>query len=290
MIIECPKCGTKFRFNEKNIATEGIWTRCSRCQHVSYQEKPSPSDTGLQETGNIPEEKKTPAQAAPPSFEGEDRVEYEGNVARQPAEDIPEEFFEAAVKPPVKGRAWKNLWTPGKMAAYLFVLILVMGGVYVSIFPEVGKHLLGKTPLAQYFGIRVAADMGDGGGIDLLNVRERFIENRMAGSIMVIQGFAVNKNKYPVSKIKVRAKLLDASGEFIGESVAFCGDLLTEEELTNLTEREIRQELSNPNGKNVPNVNIPQDGNIPFMMVFFNSPPKATEYIVELAELEKPLR
>ena len=270
MIIECPKCGTKFRFDEQIVLTKGIWARCSRCQHVFYREKLAPEN------------------AEPELVEEKDRSHFEENTAYETAEDHDREpdLDEAAIP----RRTRRNLWTPGKVAAYIVILILVLGGVYVSIFPEVGKHLLGKTPLAQFFGIKVAPAGLDGGGIDLLNVRERFIDNRMIGSIMVIQGFAVNKNKYPVSKIRVRAKLLNASGEFIGESDSFCGNLLSEEDLVNLTEREIKQELSNPLGKNTPNANIPQDGNIPFMIIFVNSPPKAAEYIVELAELEKPLR
>jgi predicted Zn finger-like uncharacterized protein len=271
MIIECPKCGTKFRFDEHIALKKGIWARCSRCQHVFYREKLTPENAEL----GLSEEK--------------NRSYFGGNAAREATEDPDSEpDQDEAISMPRRTR--RNLWTPGKVAAYIFILIIVLGGVYVSIFPEVGKHLLGKTPLAQFFGMKVAPAGLDGGGIDLLNVQERFIDNRMIGSIMVIQGFAVNKNKYPVSKIKVRAKLLNASGEFIGESDSFCGNLLSEADLVNLTEREIRQELGNPLGKNTPNANIPQDGNIPFMVIFINSPPKAAEYIVELAELEKPLR
>jgi len=287
MVIECPKCRTKFRFDENKIVKDGVWVRCSRCLHVFLKEKPAPEDDMTVSSHSVETRDLVRNGAV---FVPQEKTEaFEGSAARELAEAANEDDSDREELPPVTQRARRNLWTPGKIIAYIVILLLVMGGVYLSIFPDIGKHLLGKTPLAQFFGIKVSAAI-DGGGIDLLNVRERFIENRMIGSIMVIQGFAVNKNSYSVSKIKVKAKLLDASGEFIGESDAYCGNILAEEDLVNLTEREVRQELNNPLGKNTPNSNIPKDGNIPFMIVFINSPPKATEYIVELAELEKPLR
>ena len=39
MIIQCRKCETRFRFDETLIEGDGVWVRCSRCQHVFFQEK-----------------------------------------------------------------------------------------------------------------------------------------------------------------------------------------------------------------------------------------------------------
>ena len=184
-----------------------------------------------------------------------------------------------------------DLWTPGKITAYVAVLIVVLSGVYLSVFPQVGQHILGQMaswiPYAQYVGLDKAVGEPNGGAVDLLDVRERFLDNRMVGSLMIIQGLASNKNSHPVSAIKVRAKLLDATGDFVGESEAYCGNILSEEELLNLTEKEIRAELNNPLGKSAPNSHIAPGASIPFMVVFTNSPKKAVEFIVELAELEK---
>lgn len=41
MIIQCGKCETRFRFDETLIEGDGVWVRCSRCQHVFFQERPS---------------------------------------------------------------------------------------------------------------------------------------------------------------------------------------------------------------------------------------------------------
>ena len=256
MIIACPQCGTKFKFDEKKMEIDGIWARCSRCQKVFFHKKPSPAPF-IEESPSavVIEEPQILHQAI--NEEGEEQPDKHSPDAAEGEFDYKwSEKDEASHYP---RRKIRNLWTPGKLAAYVTILVLVLGGVYLSIFPEVANHLLAKTPLGRYFGIQVDGNP-NGSGIDLLNVQERFVENRMVGPVMVIQGFAVNKNSHPVSKIKVRAKLLDATGEFSAESEAYCGVLLSEEELTNLTEKEIRGELGNPLGKNVPTPTFPRRG------------------------------
>lgn len=39
MIIQCRKCETRFRFDDSLIAGDGVWVRCSRCQHVFFQQR-----------------------------------------------------------------------------------------------------------------------------------------------------------------------------------------------------------------------------------------------------------
>lgn len=41
MIIQCRKCETRFRFDDKLMAGDGVWVRCSRCQHVFFEENPA---------------------------------------------------------------------------------------------------------------------------------------------------------------------------------------------------------------------------------------------------------
>lgn len=40
MIIECTRCGTKFRFDDAMISGEGVWLRCSRCRNQFFQKNP----------------------------------------------------------------------------------------------------------------------------------------------------------------------------------------------------------------------------------------------------------
>jgi len=51
MIIQCPKCETQFRFDDSLLADDGVWVRCSRCQNVFFQ--PRPTDHRLGESDEI---------------------------------------------------------------------------------------------------------------------------------------------------------------------------------------------------------------------------------------------
>ncbi|MFB3926102.1 MAG: zinc-ribbon domain-containing protein [Syntrophales bacterium] len=283
MIIQCNKCATRFRFDENNLEGEGIWVRCSRCRDVFFLENrnpdsPVPTETADENGGLSPADVKA---------ETKDSLEKDGPLSGPPEEDAEEEFTDHShVDMKAAGRG--GLWTPGKITAYIVILVIVLGGVYLTLFPQVGKHILFKISpaVAKYFGLEADGIDPLGGGIDFLDVREHIIENRMAGKLLVVQGLAVNKNKYLVSRIKVRVRLIDSAGEFVGQADSYCGNLLSDEELTNLTEKEIKTEFAAPEGKSIPNSNIGPDGSIPFMTVIIN-PPSKTDFIVELADLQK---
>ena len=54
MIIRCRKCGTRFRFDETVIEGDGVWVRCSRCQNVFFEERPSGEPLSSAPAGEIP--------------------------------------------------------------------------------------------------------------------------------------------------------------------------------------------------------------------------------------------
>jgi len=54
MIIRCRKCDTRFRFDETLIEGDGVWVRCSRCQYVFFEERPSGEPRSSVPAGDIP--------------------------------------------------------------------------------------------------------------------------------------------------------------------------------------------------------------------------------------------
>ncbi|MHB9098141.1 MAG: DUF3426 domain-containing protein [Syntrophales bacterium] len=54
MIIQCRKCETRFRFDESLIEGDGVWVRCSRCQNVFFEARPSGETASSTPTGEIP--------------------------------------------------------------------------------------------------------------------------------------------------------------------------------------------------------------------------------------------
>ena len=41
MIIQCRQCRTKYSFDDVLMRRDGIWVRCSRCQHVFFHDNPN---------------------------------------------------------------------------------------------------------------------------------------------------------------------------------------------------------------------------------------------------------
>jgi len=432
MIIECEKCGTKYRFDESLIVGEGVRVRCSRCKHVFFQENPSREsiappaevmeekessladieeetaeqeieeetldfddvlkekesvDTEMEETGEqeiekefpdfddslaekepadaemeemaeeelvrgIPDfddllaekepvdteieemaeeeiEKEAPdfddllAEKEPADTEMEEmaeeetekeapdfddaleekepvNTEIEETAEEEPEKETPDSDDALEEKEPVdtemegdkeRGKTKKHLWTPGKIFAYIVIVILVLGGVYMFLFPQMGKEVLHN--LFSYMSTDHLQKKDTGttvreGSVNFTNVKERLVKNFILGDLLVIQGTVVNKYEHPISKVKVRGKILNSAQEVLDEVEFYCGNLLTDEELGHLTGKEITEELSNEIGSDISNDNIAPEGEIPFMIVFTNPPKEAVEFIVELAKDSRP--
>jgi predicted Zn finger-like uncharacterized protein len=181
MIIQCRKCETRFRFDENLMEGDGVWVRCSRCQHVFFQERSSgdfpaaepeiPSvrisdarrtpgdhfpvmDEGLAPAGvkvEIPLQPKTGVeQLLEGEFEKESPLEgLEANLEREPlggpAAGV-EKGEEAAdgEEEATEGGTGLRRW--GRMFLKLIVLlvfmVIVAGTVYLYLFPEVRTQVL----------------------------------------------------------------------------------------------------------------------------------------------------
>ncbi|MEA1935319.1 MAG: zinc-ribbon domain-containing protein, partial [Thermodesulfobacteriota bacterium] len=282
MIIACEKCGTKYRFDESLIVGEGIWVRCSRCKSVFFQENPSQErvvppfevveereavspemkegvaeqeiDKEIPDFDDLLEEKETvdteieetPEQEIDKEIPDFDDLLEEKETVDTEIEEIAEEEIETEDDKDRKKRK-KRLWTPGKVLAYILIVILVLGGVYIWLFPQIGEQVLDKV--SHYISIDKLGKKDKStdvkvGSVNFIDVKERFTKNWILGDLLVIQGIVVNKYEYPISRVKVRGKILNAAGEVLDKVESYCGNLLTDEELGNLTEKEIAEELS----------------------------------------------
>jgi predicted Zn finger-like uncharacterized protein len=289
MIIQCKECGTKYRFDETQVSGEGIWVRCTRCGHVFHEMK-----TAEEKVINLDqivvqaarEEIRPAAEQMRPAAAEEEAPPAEERKSEEPP---PAEAGEVTF-PRTKRR---QAWTPVRIGLYLAMLVLVLGGVYLYLFPQIGEQVLNlfysKGPEKAIQPEKKAAPPAPAGGINFSEVRERFLKNLIVGGdILVIQGTAVNDFDYSVSKVKVKGKILDNAGKILGETEVFAGNILTDDELVKLTDKEIVNDLSKPEGSDVSNVSIAPKGKIPFMVTFINPPKEVDEFIIELVGFERP--
>ena len=248
MIITCPECLTKFRLDDERIPEEGARTRCSRCQHVFEVQKPPP-----------PEE----------SFysQGETLAELGAG----------EEYKKT-------GWGWSFPW---KWAIVVLLVVLAAGGIYLfgdrvsPQFTAFGKYFEEKTASLKKASLSLPffkkyLGMGDSseGYISLEKVRGYYLESNNLNKIFVVEGEAVNHWKESRSFIKVKGVLLDSQGNKVQEREAYCGNILSDKDLKEMTKGAVEKSLSSQFGISFSNVNLQPNKGVPFMMVFMDLPPE----------------
>ncbi|MBA4421970.1 MAG: hypothetical protein C0390_02570 [Syntrophus sp. (in: bacteria)] len=328
MIIQCRKCDTRFRFEDTLIEGDGVWVRCSRCQHVFFQERsaageslsPAPAEGPeipsvrisdarriSEDSFSLTEEPLPPATGEKaeippflstevdkgvlsafdkePAIAGVEAGMEKGSLGEQDAgwEDLSEEEF--TEDEPVR-RRWG--WLVLKVAALIVFIALVVGGLSLWYFPEIRTQTLkwaspwlSRVPAVEKFlGTEMKNRETVQEPVGLRDIRQRSVANLLAGNLRVIEGVAVNQSPYPQARIRVRLVISDAFDVILGEKIAYCGNLLTDAELSTLAEIEIQRELSTPQGSDVSNEKIAPNGEIPFMIVFSQEQAGAIKTVV----------
>lgn len=306
MIIQCRQCRTKFRFDDSLMEGDGLWMRCSHCQHVFFQDNPqvlksgsqpliSP-ESGAEETTNAPAADMPPrgtslagndedvtlfldnVMKAKKSLDEEPMPEIEKPVREEIPEteaeidQLSEEEDEAEQKK-VKSSN-RGLGKVLKVALWsIFVIVAVPAIIYLYVFPQIGDRLIkiaGKyVDIGNLQPVRPEIVTGQ---IKLQDIRQRILNSYILGPIRIVEGTAVNQADYPVSRIMIKGEIVDAYAVVLGERVSYAGNILADEELLTMPEEQILKKLYQPEGRNNSNDKIMQGGQIPFMIVFAREP------------------
>jgi predicted Zn finger-like uncharacterized protein len=294
MIIQCRQCRTKFKFDDTLMQGSGVWLRCSRCGHVYFQENPLmkpetdlPSEPAKPVEESIPAENSAELSTESPSvvyrdadgFHSLDKVmeskkylneEINLDVEKTPEESIRGENEEVEQKelssPKSSGKIWKiAVWSA-------FVILIIPAVIYFLVFPEFGEQIIKNVLVSVGISEPAKPEIVISQAVKLQDVRHRMINNYILGQIGVVEGTAVNRADYPISRILIKGEILDAYSVVLGEHTSYAGNILTDEELTNFSEEEILLKLSHPEGLNNSDDKIMPNGQIPFMIVFSREP------------------
>ncbi|ESP62892.1 putative membrane protein [Smithella sp. ME-1] len=294
MVIQCRQCRTKFRFDDSLMQGSGVWLKCSRCGHVYFQENPllkKDADLSPEPVRSIKESEsqtaaKTESKTETPhifyrdveglhSFDKTIETkkyfdeEINLNTERKRDEDISMEQEEVEQKEISSSKSSGKNW---KVAVGSVFIILIISVAIFFIFPQSGEQII-KNVLV-YIGISEPArpEIAVPQMVKLQDVRHRVVNNYILGPIGVVEGTAVNRAEYPISRILIKGDILDAYSVVLGEHTSYAGNILTDDELTNLSEEEIFMKLSRPEGLNNSNDKIMPNGQIPFMVIFTHEP------------------
>ena len=316
MIIQCSQCRTKYRFADELMEGDGVWMRCSRCQHVFFQENPHIVKPGTEPAAKEeqPLEEKTMSLSKSPVSVGDESAElFLDDVMRAKIEadreEIPEiektvheENIEEESMPDIESAAEidkqkagkssrKKVWKILAIAIWIIAAIVIIPAIiYYFVFPQMGDRLL--KVVNQYIDVGVREPARPEiviGQVKLQDIRQRILNNFILGPIRIVEGTAVNQADYPISRIIVKGEIVDAYAVVLGERATYAGNVLTDEELTTLPEEAILSRLSVPEGGNNSNDKITPNGMIPFMIVFAREPAGVIKTTVKVAGAERLL-
>jgi predicted Zn finger-like uncharacterized protein len=299
MIIQCRQCRTKFTFDDALVQIDGVWVRCSRCEHVFFQDNPKavkrPSNASINKTsvlGNATapaqEDEEFSYEAMLKSGKDTDVVQSLDNVmeekdsykkereletgkpGRSENESLQEEDEEDEQ---IKSADAKGFWQTWKVAVWsIFVILFIPAVIYFLVFPQYGERFVKIAN--KYFGApeppRPELVTGQ---VKLQDIRQRILNNYILGQIRIVEGTAVNQADYPIARVVIKGEIVDAYAVVLRERASYAGNVLTDEELTTLSEEEILRKLAESSGRNNSNDKILPSGHIPFMIVFAHEPP-----------------
>ena len=195
-------------------------------------------------------------------------AEKETGVARIKAGEPRKEDRPVKEKTAVVKERKKNLWGTRIRVIGLFAVFIVITQAYLWLHPEVGYHSIEwmrtNVPVVDQF---LGGEKGDKNAIidkiELTNVRQRRVQNESLGTLMIIEGTAVNQADFAVAKVKVMGELSDSRGKLLAARASYCGNILSDEALGTLQEEDIRTRSSISREDT-----IAPKGQMPFMIVF----------------------
>jgi len=212
-----------------------------------------------------------------------DEPEAEGPefVAEEAEESVQEEEEEEADEEPVLGKmAPAKERRVSKPLVVLLILVLLAGGAYGTYVLLDFMNI--EIPYVSDFFKPKVSDPSGNLKIDTLDINSKFILNVKAGKLFVITGRV--KNGYPDVRrfININGRLYTKGKTLAQKEAVFCGNVLSDIELSNMELEAIKKRLSNRLGDNKSNMQVKPGTELPFMIVFSNLPEELEEFSIEV--------
>jgi predicted Zn finger-like uncharacterized protein len=247
---------------------------------------PLPEDSSQVEVYELDEAHDTAdePEAAEAAETGEMAPEFEVGESEekdQIEEDVVEEEpIEEEMTPSKKRRVSKPL-------VVLLILALLAGGSYGTYvlldFLNIEIPFISKIPfISDYIKPKVSDPTGSL-KIDTLDVNSKFLLNVKEGKLFVITGRIKNGYSDVRRFISINGKLYSKGKILVQTEKVFCGNVLSDIELSNIELEAIKKRLSNRLGDNKSNMEIKPGGEVPFMIIFSNLPEDLEEFSIEVA-------
>lgn len=190
------------------------------------------------------------------------------DVAGLKAEEPRKEDRRIKEKTAIAKESTKGLWGAKIRLLGLFAVFIVITQAYLWLHPDQGHHTIEwmRTHI-PYVDQLLNEDKNDKNfvinKIELMNVRQRLVQNETLRNLLVIEGAVVNQADFAVAKVRVTGELYDSRGKLLAARTSYCGNILSDEALGKLQEEDLRTRSSISREDTI----LPK-GQIPFMIVF----------------------
>jgi pilus assembly protein FimV len=172
----------------------------------------------------------------------------------------------------------------------VLLLILVMLGAAGYLLPKYTDIKLPGIKMPDLSGIPFIGEFFGSQAPEAIvpveaSLQGDWVQNQQAGRLYTIQGRVQNTYADARSYIRVTGRVFANGRKFQQAAKAYCGNLLTPEELATLSLADIQKRLSNRSGSDNSNVNVAPGKEVPFLVVFGDLPPEIElqEFAVEIS-------
>jgi len=203
-------------------------------------------------------------------------------VAEETEESVQEDVSEevADEEPVLKQMAAAKKRRASKPIVVLLILALLAGGAYGT-YVLLDFMNIEIPYVSDYFKPKVADPSGNL-KIETLDINSKFILNVKEGKLFVITGRVKNGYSDVRRYININGKLYTNGKSLAQKETVFCGNVLSDIELSNMELEAIKKRLSNRLGDNKSNMQVKPGAELPFMVVFSNLPENLEEFSVEV--------
>jgi len=121
------------------------------------------------------------------------------------------------------------------------------------------------------------------GEIIVDNISSKFIDNARHGKFFIITGTVKNDFSESRKYIKIQGSLFSSGKTLAKEVTVYGGNVLTDQDLSEMSLTDINQRLSNRFGDKKSNFDVKPGKSIPFMVVFADLPESLEEFTIEVS-------
>lgn len=236
---------------------------------------PLPEDSSQVEVYELDEADDTVDEPEPVEAAATEGMDPEFEVGESEEEDqFEDEVVDEETTPAKERRISKPL-------VVLLILALLAGGSYGTYILLDFMNI--EIPFISDYIKPKVSDPAGSLKIDTLDVNSKFLLNVKEGKLFVITGRVKNGYSGVRRFISINGRLY-TKGKILDQTeTVFCGNFLSDIELSNIELEAIKKRLSNRFGDNKSNMQIQPGGELPFMIIFSNLPDDLEEFSIEVA-------